>query len=456
MPAIDIPNQPSDTIAADLFRRIDPQQTLCVKSTMLFPAFAQYLTDSFIRTMVSNIDADTDRRRTTSNHDLDMCALYGRNDGQTRALRRLNTVAGERGRLKSQLIGGEEWPPFMFDAAGQLKPEFHALDEPLGLDKVPVAGRPTLFAVGGDRANANVQVSMLNTLFLREHNRLAHVIETKNPAWDDDHVFEITRNVIIVMFIKLVVEEYINHISPAGGLFRADPEVAWDASWNRPNWITAEFSLLYRWHSLVPDTMSWNGQRIGTDTLRFNNPLLISAGLRNAVTWLSSEPAAALGMGNTASYLIDVELKAIQQGRTNRIASYNAYRVAMSLKPRKSVDEISSNPEIRRRLAAAYPGGVDTVDFYVGLFAEDRVKNSPLPELILTMVAVDAFSQALTNPLLSRHIWGDEKTQLNAFTAEGLDAITKTPTLAALIGRNVPSGASDAFIAMTRKDWKRR
>ena len=26
--------------------------------------------------------------------------------------------------------------------------------------------------------------------------------------------------------------------------------------WNRSNWIAVEFNLLYRWHSLVPDTVS--------------------------------------------------------------------------------------------------------------------------------------------------------------------------------------------------------
>jgi len=45
------------------------------KSTCLFPAFAQYLTDGFIRTN------PTDPRRTTSNHEIDLCPLYGRNAG---------------------------------------------------------------------------------------------------------------------------------------------------------------------------------------------------------------------------------------------------------------------------------------------------------------------------------------------------------------------------------------
>ena len=39
-----------------------------------------------------------------------------------------------------------------------------------------------------------------------------------------------------------------------------DPSVGWHANWNRPNWMTAEFSLLYRWHSLMPDHIEWPGE----------------------------------------------------------------------------------------------------------------------------------------------------------------------------------------------------
>ena len=78
------------------------------------------------------------------------------------------------------------------------------------------------------------------------------MIEANNPGWDDDAVFQTARNILIVMFIKFVVEEYINHINTSKFKIMANPKVAWEADWNRPNWMTVEFSLLYRWHSLVP------------------------------------------------------------------------------------------------------------------------------------------------------------------------------------------------------------
>jgi prostaglandin-endoperoxide synthase 2 len=439
---------------AELFARpAGHDQRLCPKSTMLFPAFAQYLTDGFIRTQVSNIDAQTDRRRNTSNHEIDLCPLYGRNEAQTRVLRLCSST--ERGRLKSQIIHSEEYSPFAYDAAGQRLAEFAALDEVLGIDNIPLPVRSGLFAVGGDRANATLGVSMINTLLLREHNRLAGLIAADNPNWDDDRVFEIARNVMIVLFIKLVVEEYINHISPSRICLLADPSGAWRKPWNKPNWITAEFSLLYRWHSLVADEVTWNETRTPTAALQFAGPLLVNTGLGQAFVQMSANPAAQLGIGNTAKFLEPVEWKAIRQAQTNRIAPYNAYRRTMGMPPAKSFKDITADDAVARKLEALYPGGVDTVEFYVGMFAEETVANSPLPSLILRMVAVDAFSQALTNPLLSEHIWGDEAVRTAAFTQPGLEAIAGTRTLRDLLVRNRADPGA-AFVGMTRPDWVRK
>lgn len=447
-------NLPDLSVVTGLFRRLDGTQRLCPKSTMLFPAFAQYLTDGFIRTMVSNNDAMSDRRRTTTNHEIDLCPLYGRTEAQTAALRLNSAQPGFRGRLKSQVLKGEEFPPFMYDEAGALIAGFEALDPPLGLDNVPLERRHQLFAVGGDRANATVSVAMINTLLLREHNRLAGLIEAANTDWDDTRVFETARNVVIVVFIKIVVEEYINHISPARIRFLADPSVAWKAKWNKPNWITAEFSLLYRWHSLVPDALQWGETSLRTSHLQFANDELAKVGLGEAFVRFSAQPAAEVGMGNTADFLEIVEEKAVAQGRLVNLAPYSTYRTAFGIHPAKEWSDVSARPEIVERLRTAYPLGVGSLEFYTGIFAEDRVANSPLPPLILRMVAIDAFSQALTNPLLSEAVFGDQANKLSAFTAIGIDAIDTTGSLADLLARN-GAGTAGRFVGMTRRDWVR-
>ncbi|QJB69033.1 peroxidase family protein [Parasphingorhabdus halotolerans] len=450
-------------------------QRECPKSTMLFPAFAQYLTDGFLRTQMSNDppfgSGEEDRRRTTSNHEIDQSPLYGRTPVQTEVLRTMSEEAGKRGRLKSQSMSGEEYSPFLFGTDGKVKPEFldadgnAILDLPLGLSSLP-PGAPqfaNLFAVGGDRVNSTPQVMMMNTLWLREHNRLAGILESKHPDWDDERMFETTRNIIIVMFIKIVVEEYINHINTAKFKFLADPKVAWAADWNRPNLMTTEFSLLYRWHPLVPQSVNWGGQVHDGKSLLLNNSVLINSGLVQSFVDISANHSTALGLHNSASFLLAAEQKAIAQARTNNVATYNDYRRAMGMDPAKSYADLvgtSKEPAERARRAALAAelqrlyGDIENVEFYVGLFAEPSDKNGPLPELILAMVAMDAFSQAFTNPLLSEHVYGNEENRLLAFTKEGLEAINDTDTLRDILERN-STGLGDRFVGMTRRDWKR-
>lgn len=461
---------PIDQVAA-LFRAPPVGQRVCPKSTCLFPAFAQYLTDGFIRTRISNDDPQTDRHRTTSNHEIDLSTLYGRTEAQTGVLRVTAPAAGQRGKLKSETLNGEEFPLKLYRADGTADQQFCdlagnlILDEPLGI--AHVGNKQTLFAVGGDRANATPQVAMINVLLLREHNRLAGKLETANPAWDDERVFQTARNILIVMFITIVVEEYINHINTSVFKFRADPSVAWHAKWNKPNWMTAEFSLLYRWHSLIPETFVWDGTPVSGGSLILDNTRLLQSGLADAFVTTSANHATMLGIGNTATFTVGFEQKAVNQARDNDIATYNDYRLAMKLDPAKSFDDVigkTNDPAERARRASLSAelkrlyGKVENLEYYVGLFAEPREKNGPLPELILTMVAMDAFSQALTNPLLSEHVWGDVDNRKLAFTDFGIAEITATKKLKDMLVRNTPSAATtvaDRFVGMTRQDWHR-
>lgn len=466
LPPVHSVGLPASSVVAKLFEQPATGQIFCPKSTCLFPAFAQYLTDGFIRTRMPHAEEkETLRRQNTSNHQIDMCALYGRTPGQTKLLRRFSEVKGERGRLKTQSIDGEEYSPFLYEADGiTLKKEFQAtdaadaLDPPLSIGRLDSdpdgrAKRAALFAAGGDRVNAAPQIAMVNTLFLREHNRIAGELDrlhANDKDWNDDRVFEIARNIVIVLFIKIVVEEYITHIAPLPFRFRADPTVAWEAPWNKPNWITTEFSLLYRWHSLVPDTLTWGGTPYAVGSTILDMRPLIATGLRRAFVDMSAQPAGKLGPFNTAPALVGVEALALDQGRLCDVAPYVKYKEYISRKAPRSFEEISSNPKVVAFLKSTYKS-VDKVEFYAGLFAEDTVANSPLPGLMLAMVAVDAFSQALTNPLLSKQAYNEL-----TFTPYGWQLIQETGSLRDILARNMPGGIGDARISMTRADWRYR
>lgn len=292
---------------------------------------------------------------------------------------------------------------------------------------------------------------MMNTLFLREHNRLASAIEQDHSDWDDQRIFETARNTNIVLFIKVVVEEYINHISPSYNKFIADPSVAWNAPWNKPNWITTEFSLLYRWHPLIPDEVCWGGKSYPVFDTIMNNAPLLETGLKQSFIDMSRQAAGQIGAFNTATALLGFEEDAIKQGRLCKLTSYNDYRHYVSLPRLNAFSDISKNDDVVNLLKNAY-ATVDDIEFYVGLFVEDADDNDILPPVIGKMVAVDAFSQALTNPLLSKHVFKEE-----TFSTKGWEAINETKNLRDIVKRNVTKNLNqDDFIGMTRQGWRRK
>ena len=101
---------------AALFNR-GGEMTPCEKSTVLFPYFAEWFVDGFLRSERPHPDPDTgepmrDHARNESNHEIDLIQLYGLNADVTRAAARV-----EGGRLQSQQLDGEEYPPYLYDGA---------------------------------------------------------------------------------------------------------------------------------------------------------------------------------------------------------------------------------------------------------------------------------------------------------------------------------------------------
>jgi prostaglandin-endoperoxide synthase 2 len=140
------------------------------------------------------------------------------------------------------------------------------------------------------------------------------------------------------------------------------------------------------------------------------------------------------------------EAASIQQGRDNRLASYNDYRALFKYPRVTRFEQISSDPLVVSELRRIY-SDVDRIEYFAGLFAEELRPRSTVPPLIGRLVAADAFSHALTNPLLSPLVY-----HAGTFTTGGMEVIEKTATLADLLARNdvVPTGTRISMEADVR------
>ncbi len=248
-----------------------------------------------------------------------------------------------------------------------------------------------------------------------------------------------------MLLIKIVIEEYINHITPYHFRLEADPAPFVTERWIRPNWMAIEFNLLYRWHGLIPAVL--HGEPVWKTI--FNPAMVVERGRRGAVDDASHTRANRVGVFNTDPALRVVELASIREARAVQLAPYNDYRELASFPRVTDFDQITGDERTQAALRDLY-GHVDRIEFFPGLFAEDARPNSVLPSLIGRMVGVDAFSQALTNPLLSPRVFNAQ-----TFSPLGMEIIAGTRRLSDIVHRNVPESPGEYLVTMTRADWKR-
>ncbi len=432
--------EPPEDAVVELFRRkrfIESE-----KSTMLFAYVAQWFTDGFLRSPRfdehgKEIRPPRDVTRNDSTHQVDLAQVYGLTANVTESLR-------EGRRLASQEIDGEQYPPALFDDQGQRQFNVRMIG-----DTDPRTDPREFLAMGSDAANSQIGFAMLNTVFLRAHNTIADQIAAKHPGLSDVRVFRTTRNVLIVLTIKLVMQEYINHITPWRFQIQFDRKGFEKVRWHRQNWAAVEFNLLYRWHCLIPPTLRIHGEDLppGATIFRTRSLLTRGAGLGGLLDEASTQPAGAIELFNTDDWLIEHgERPTIAAARDARVGSYNDYRVHCGFHRVERFDELTSDPAVREALQRRYRT-VDQVEFYPGLFAEDRPRNSVVPPLMGRMVAVHAFSQLLTNPLLAPAVFDSDDT----FTSTGRQLIHDTNSIQEVVDMIGLNGVS---ARLTRADWR--
>ena len=448
------PAHPDIDAVAKLFERWKFRPA--ADTSILFAFFAQWFTDGFLRTKWEE-GPERHFRENESNHEIDLNQIYGSDEAQALMLRERSEDPEWRGRLRTQEIGGEVWPAALFeerDGAWELAPRYAPEGGP-GLyteanfervwspereevRRVVDAAKPHAFAVGLEHGNSTIGQAAMNALWVREHNRTAGILARAHPDWDDERVFQAARCVTTVVLLNIVIGDYIVHIAPLPVPLEARPGMAERERWYRTNHIAVEFALLYRWHDLIPEALV-----VGSETLRgaeflHANARLTRLGLDAVILAAASQRAGRIGLHNTAPFLLkrredggrDVKRLSVEMARRCGLASHNAYRRHYGLKPHASFEALTGEREDAARLRALY-GEMERLEWFVGIFAEAHGPGAMMGELLTTMVANDAFTQALTNPLLAEGVHTAE-----TFGAEGLEIVRSTRRLAQVVARN--------------------
>jgi len=430
------------------------------RSNLLFMMFAQWFTDGLFRSEYKT------PRTTSPSQQIDLSSVYGLSEEDNQCLR-----SGTDGKMKLETFeNGEELPPLLceeIDGGVFIKKEFEKLwyAKPPSEEIEDGSNEPTIFqqlrylkgyteaqklpneqllalhATGLTRGSGTLGNLLMTTLFLREHNNICDAIKhEKSLVGDDEKIFQTARMINIVVLMKLVVSEYIAHIS-GHSYIQFDPTFSEDQKWYREPRLPAEFNLLYRWHGMVPDSIEIGDSAMDPRDISF----LRSCELSKILASLACQHAGSIQMGNVPQFLKSAEYKMFEHSRNWRLKSFNEYRKAFGLKPLSDFKQLTDDQELMQNLSDLYDEDIDRLELVVGLFAEKKHRDSILGRLLAYMVAYDAFTNIYTNPLLTQEYFSEKY-----LSSSGMKWITETDSLAKFLSRNVPGTNSDlSFNAKT-------
>ncbi|NES04905.1 MAG: peroxidase, partial [Okeania sp. SIO2F4] len=256
------------------------------------------------------------------------------------------------------------------------------------------------FIAGDVRANENVGLASMHTLWVREHNRIAGIIADTYTDLSDEEIYQRARKIVGAEIQKITYDEFL----PSLGV-TLDPYTGYDSTVN-PN-ITTEFSTAgFRiGHTLISSTLPRINED-GTPTEdgalsladaffrpdRIPNEGGIDPILRGLAFQVQQETDANViddlrnllfgppPMGELFINGTDLPSLNIQRGRDHGLGSYNDAREALGLTRKNNFSDISSDQEVVTALESVYDS-VDDVEIWVGMLSEDNLPNASIGEL---------------------------------------------------------------------------
>ena len=346
------------------------------------------------------------------------------------------------------------------DGTGQLKTSEGNL-LPFNADGLPNAGGTSaaLFLAGDVRANEQLGLTSMHTLFVREHNRIAAEYAAANPEKSGGDIYEHARKLVGAMMQTITYYEYLPILMGENALndYRGYRNNI-DASISN---MFSTVSYRYGHSALSPQLLRFdaNGDEVTEGHLPLRNAFFspqrlgTEGGIEPILRGLASQQHQDIDafiiddvrnflFGEPGSGGFDLVSLNIQRGRDHGIPSYNDARAALGLNRATSFADISSSVDIQARLATAY-SSVDDIDAWVGGLAEDHVSGALIGELNFTVLKQQF--EALRD--------GDRFWYENYLSRSEQDFV-KASTLAEIIRRNTSIDTEiqdNVFIAASTK-----
>ena len=340
---------------------------------------------SFVRSSASiaNFDCSLGPREQINlqTHWLDLSQLYGSTEELA-----LNLRAKTSGLLRTSL-----------DANGKsLLPLDPNTNCSYNRHSTEYSRRVNCFLAGDKRSEDNSILTAFHTLFLREHNRIAHKLKSVNPNWSDEQLYQESRKILTAVYQNIVYGEYLptllgpkvtrlyNLYPLKSGFFTGYRSDLYPQILNEFSTAAFRYGHTLLTNSLYSASSSYKlSDAKPMSFYQFNNQYYVSdmeGILRGVLSDWSAAPSAATnkyladwlwdGIFSYTSRRWSLPALNIQRGRDHGLPGYNKYRQLCGLNEANKFEDLNNIPlNLIDRLRRTY-ASVDDIDLFTGISAE--------------------------------------------------------------------------------------
>ncbi len=314
-----------------------------------------------------------------------------------------------------------------------------------------------------------IGLTMLHTLFTREHNAICDRLKSAHHDWDDARLFSVARLINAAVMAKIHTVEWTPAILPNRGLdsglnanwyglfttYRAaenrktvadinvrNPEMGGVVGnpinkHGQPYGLTEEFAEVYRLHSLLPEAIRIRslGNDNAVEDVPFGQTRQAGSGRLTARTSMADlffsfgvQHPGQLVLNNYPSFmrelsvpgnpLFDMGAVDILRARERGVPRYNEFRRQLGLNPIRTFDDLTDDVEQVRKLKDVYgdqPSDVEKLDLLIGTLAEGhRPTGFGFGETLFQIFILNA-----TRRLQADRFYTDDYNE-QTYTKEGL------------------------------------
>ncbi|GLJ28195.1 hypothetical protein SUGI_0553790 [Cryptomeria japonica] len=345
--------------------------------------------------------------------------------------------------------------------------------------------------ISGDVRNSWAGLSVLQALFIKEHNDICDMLKDNHNDFDDEKLYRHARLVTSAIIAKIHTIDWTVELLKTDTLL-AGMRANWYGLLGKklkdrfghtgssilsgfvgmpkpenhgvPYSLTEEFVSVYRMHSLMPDNIVVRDIH-GTSEKNKTPKVLKEVDLRKLVgingertlseignekmiVSMGHQASGALTLWNYPMFMRDlivqdpnghdrpdhVDLAALEiyRDRERSVSRYNQFRRNMLMIPITKWEDLTDDKEAIQVLREVYGNDVENLDLLVGLMAEKKIKGYAISETAFFIFVLMA-SRRLEADRFFTSDFNEE-----VYTKEGLARVNSTESLKDVLNRHYP------------------